>query len=186
MGVKDILAQSEEKMKKTIEATIREFGMIRTGRASPALLDGIKVDYYGTMTPVKQLAAVSAPEARMIVIQPWDPSVLAALEKAILKSELGITPQNDGKIIRLSIPPLNKERRAELVKVVNKQTEEGRVAIRSIRREANEQFKQEQKATKITEDESFKGQETVQKLTDKYIKQLDDLLKQKETEIMEV
>ncbi|MCP4649116.1 MAG: ribosome recycling factor [PVC group bacterium] len=186
MSAKEILTKSEDKMGKSVEVSTREFSTIRTGRASAALVEGIRVDYYGTPTPLKQLAGVSTPEARLIVIQPWDPSCIGDIEKAILKSELGITPSNDGKVIRLSVPPLTKERRAELVKVVHKLTEEGRISIRGVRREANEQIKQEEKKSSITEDESFKAQEDVQKLTDKYIKQLEDFSKKKESEIMEV
>ena len=186
MALKDVLNQSEQKMTKSVEATLREFGMIRTGRASATLVDSIKVDYYGTPTPLKQLASVSTPEARLLVIQAWDPTALAAIEKAILKSELGITPANDGKVLRLSVPSLTKERRVELVKLVNKLTEEGKVAVRSIRRDANEQIKQLEKAHTITEDQMYKSQDDIQKLTDKYSKQLDDLAAKKEAEIMEV
>ena len=184
--VNQILHQTEEKMKKSIEVTTREFNTIRTGRASASLVEGIKVDYYGNPTPLKQLAGISTPEARLIVIQPWDISALQEIEKAILKSELGITPSNDGKLLRLNIPSLTKERRADLVKMIHKLTEEGRVTIRSLRRDANEQLKAAEKSDKITEDENFKAQDNTQKLTDKYIKQLDDLLKNKEKEIMEV
>jgi ribosome recycling factor len=145
MSVNDILHQSEEKMKRSLEVLLREFSTVRTGRASAALVESVRVDYYGTPTPLKQLAGISTPEARLIVIQPWDPSSIAAIEKSILKSELGITPTNDGKVLRLNIPPLTKERRAELVKVVHKLAEEGRIAIRSIRRDANEHIKVEEK-----------------------------------------
>jgi len=186
MAVKEIISQAEEKMKKTVDVTVREFSTVRTGRANPGLVEGIRVDYYGTLTPLKQLAGISTPEARLIVIQPWDPSSIGAIEKAILKSELGITPSNDGKVIRLSVPPLTQERRAELVKVVQKIVEEGRIAIRSIRRDANESIKQSQKDHAITEDESFKAQDEVQKLTDKYIKELETISKKKENDIMEV
>ncbi|MBU4305626.1 MAG: ribosome recycling factor [Candidatus Omnitrophica bacterium] len=186
MNVKDIIHQTEDKMKKSVEVTMRDFSTVRTGRASSALVEGIRVDYYGTPTPLKQLAGISTPEARLIVIQPWDPSCIGAIEKAILKSELGITPSNDGKVLRLSVPALTKERRGELVKLVNKLSEEGRVAVRAVRRESNEQLKESEKKHVITEDENFKGQDDIQKLTDKYIKQIDDLLKQKENEIMEV
>ena len=184
--IKDILQQAESKMKKSIEVTAREFNSIRTGRASSALVDGLKVEYYGTLTPLKQLAGVSTPEARTIVIQPWDINSLGAIEKAILKSDLGITPNNDGKIIRLNIPPLTKERRVDLIKQVHKMTEEGRIAIRANRRDANDLIKQAEKKSDITEDDSRKGLYELQKLTDKYIKELDDLLKNKEKEIMEV
>jgi ribosome recycling factor len=186
MSVKEIMSQSEDKMRKTVEVTMRDFSTVRTGRASAALVEGIKVDYYGTPTPLKQLAGISTPEARLIVIQPWDMSALGAVEKAIQKSDVGITPSNDGKIIRLNVPPLTQERRGELVKVVHKLTEEGRIAIRSIRRDANEAIKKEQKDSKITEDESFKALDDIQKLTDKYIKELEAVSKKKENDIMEV
>jgi ribosome recycling factor len=186
MSVKDILHQAEEKMKKSIEVAMREFSIVRTGRASAALVENVRVDYYGTPTPLKQLAGISTPEARLVVIQPWDPSSIGDIEKAIQKSELGISPSNDGKVLRLNIPPLTKERRAELVKLVHKLAEEARIAIRSVRREANEHIKVEEKDHKVTEDESFQGQDESQKLTDHYIKQIDDLLKHKETEIMDV
>ncbi len=186
MSIKEMLHQAEEKMKKSVEVTVHEFSTIRTGRANTGLVDGIKIDYYGTPTPLKQLAGISAPEARLIVIQPWDPSSLEEIEKAILKSELGITPSNDGKLLRLSIPPLTKERRADLVKLVHRLTEEGRIAIRANRRDANDLIKHDEKEHKIAEDQSFNAHEDIQKLTDKYIKQLDDLLKHKEVEIMEV
>ncbi len=186
MSVKEIISVSEDKMKKTIEVAMRDFSMVRTGRASGALVEGIRVDYYGTMTPLKQLAGIATPEARLIVIQPWDISCLGAVEKAIQKSDIGITPSNDGKIIRLNVPPLTQERRVELVKVIHKLTEENRVAIRAIRRDANESVKLEQKDSCITEDESFKALDEIQKLTDKYIKDLEALSKKKENDIMEV
>ncbi len=186
MPVKEIISQAEAKMKKSVDVCVQDFSTIRTGRASPALVDGLRVDYYGTLTPLKQLAGISTPEARLIVIQPWDISSIGAIEKAIQKSELGIPPSNDGKVIRLSVPPLTKERRAELVKVVHKLTEEGRVAIRAVRREANESIKQAQKNNNVAEDECFKAQEDVQKLTDKCINDLEAFSKKKENDIMEV
>ncbi|MBU1087039.1 MAG: ribosome recycling factor [Candidatus Omnitrophica bacterium] len=186
MSVKEIVHQLEDKMKKTIDVAIRDFSMVRTGRASAALVEGIRVDYYGTSTPLKQLAGIATPEARLIVIQPWDISCLGAVEKAIQKSDLGISPSNDGKIIRLNVPPLTQERRLELVKVIHKLTEENRIAIRAIRRDANEAVKLEQKDAEITEDESFKALDDIQKLTDKYIKELEALSKKKENDIMEV
>lgn len=186
MESKEIIHQSEEKMKKTVEVTMREFNIIRTGRANSALVEGIKVDYYGTPTPLKQLANISVPEAKLIVIQPWDSSCLADIEKAIMKSELGITPTNDGKVVRLGIPSLTKERRTDLVKLIHKLAEEGRVAIRSLRRDANEHLKQEEKNHALTEDEKFKTLDIIQKSTDKHIQQIDDLIKHKEAEIMEV
>ena len=186
MALKEIIAQAEDKMKKSVDVCVRDFSTVRTGRASSALVEGLRVDYYGTSTPLKQLAGISTPEARLIVIQPWDISSVGEIEKAIQKSELGIPPSNDGKVIRLSVPPLTKERRAELVKVVHRLTEEGRVAIRAVRREANESIKQGEKNNSITEDECFKAQDDIQKLTDKFIKDLEGLSKKKESDIMEV
>ncbi|WP_439950894.1 ribosome recycling factor [Desulfolucanica intricata] len=173
-------------MRKTVEVVKKEFASLRAGRATPALLDKITVDYYGTPTPINQLANVSVPEARLLVIQPWDKSVIPALEKAILKSDLGITPNNDGTVIRLAIPQLTEDRRKELVKVVKKKAEEGRVAVRNIRREANDILKSEQKDGNITEDDLRRSQDEVQKITDKYIKEIDKLLENKEKEIMQV
>ena len=183
MNTKEIIHDTETKMKKTVEATQREFSVIRTGRASSALVEGIRVDYYGTSTPLKQLAAVSTPDARLIVIQPWDKNALADIEKAILKSEIGISPTNDGKVIRLSMPPLTTERKAELDKVLKKLAEDGRVSIRTARHAAVEQARKSEKDKIITEDDKFKVQEDIQKLTDKYIKEIDNLLATKEKEI---
>ena len=183
MTIKELLHETETKMKKTVEATHREFSTIRTGRASTALVDGIRVDYYGTPTPLKQLAAVTTPDARLIVIQPWDKGVLAEVEKAILKSEIGIMPTNDGKVIRLSIPSLTQERRAELDKILKKIAEDGHVSIRTGRHHAMEGVKKIEKDKAATEDERFKAQEDIQKLTDKYIKEIDTLLAAKEKEI---
>jgi ribosome recycling factor len=184
--VKDILQQSEEKMKGAITATKREFGTIRTGRANSAILDRVSIDYYGTPTKISQLANVSIPEPRMITIQPWDRSVLKDIEKAILQSDIGITPANDGQIIRLAIPALTEERRKELVKLVRKEAEEKRVAIRNIRRDANEKIKGLEKSSQIAEDETKRFEKQVQELTDRYIKEIDQLLQAKEQEIMEV
>jgi ribosome recycling factor len=183
MTLKELLHDTESKMKKTAEATQREFSTVRTGRASTALVDGIRVDYYGTPTPLKQLAAITTPDARLIVIQPWDKNCLADLEKAILKSEIGITPTNDGKVIRLSIPSLTQERRAELDKIVKKIAEDGHISIRTARHAAIEGVRKLEKDKAVTEDERFKGQEDIQKLTDKYIKEIDALLAAKEKEI---
>lgn len=183
MTTKELIHDTEAKMKKTVEATQREFSTIRTGRASSALIDGIKVDYYGTPTPLKQLAAVSTPDARLIVIQPWDKNILAEVEKAILKSEIGITPTNDGKVVRLSIPPLTDERKAELDKVLKKIAEDGRVSIRTCRHSAIEHVRKFEKDKTVTEDDKFKTQEELQKLTDKYIKEIDTILAAKEKEI---
>ena len=183
MTIKEIMHDTETKMKKTVEATQREFSTIRTGRASTGLVEGIKVDYYGALTPLKQLAAVSTPDARLVMIQPWDKGSMAEIEKAILKSEIGISPTNDGKSIRLSIPSLTDERKAELDKVVKKIAEDGRVSIRTSRHAAVEHVKKAEKDKALTEDDRFKAQEEVQKLTDKYIKEIDTFLAAKEKEI---
>ena len=174
------------KMDKTINVLNQEFAAIRAGRANPAVLDKITVDYYGVPTPVQQVGTVSVPEARTIIIQPWDATVLKELEKAIAASDLGINPQNDGKVIRLTFPPLNEERRKELVKQVSKIAEESKVSIRSIRRDALEGFKKQQKASEITEDDLKGIEKDVQELTDKYTKQIDEILKKKEAEVLEV
>lgn len=186
MEVKEIIAQHEEKMDKTIEALKRELSSIRTGRASTSLLDRITVDYYGTPTPVKQVANVSVPEPRMITITPWEPKMLGEIEKAILKSDLGLNPNNDGKIIRLEIPQLTEERRKELSKKVSKIAEDSKVVIRNIRRDANETIKKMEKKKEVTEDDSKEGQENIQKLTDKKIKAIDEIKAKKEKEVMAV
>jgi len=183
MNVKEIIHDTETKMKKTVESTQRELGTIRTGRASTSLVEGIKVDYYGVPTPLKQIAAISTPDARLIVIQPWDKGILGEVEKAIFKSEIGITPTNDGKVIRLSIPPLTDERRSELDKILKQIAEDGRISIRTARHTAVENARKSEKDKVITEDERFKTQEDIQKLTDKYIKEIDNLLAAKEKEI---
>lgn len=182
----EIIKEAENNMKKTIEVVKKEFASMRAGRATPALLDKISVNYYGTPTPVNQLANISVPEARLLVIQPWDKSSLPEIERAILKSDLGITPASDGTIIRLAIPQLTQERRAELMKVVKKKAEEGRVAVRNVRREINEQLKVQQKDGKMSEDELKRSQEEVQKLTDRFVKEIDGLFSTKEQEIMQV
>ncbi|NLC76649.1 MAG: ribosome recycling factor [Clostridia bacterium] len=181
-----LFQEAEDKMKKAVEAMRKELASIRAGRANPALLDKVQVDYYGTMTPVNQLASISAPEPRLLVIQPWDKSVIAGIEKAILKSDLNLTPSNDGTVIRIAIPQLTQERRQELVKLVKKKAEEFRVVIRNIRREANDGIKAMEKDKSISEDEAKKAQEQIQKLTDRYIEQVDKVLSNKEAEIMEV
>ncbi|MEW6274497.1 MAG: ribosome recycling factor [Bacillota bacterium] len=180
------ISEAETNMKKSLEVLKKEFAGLRAGRATPALLDKVMVSYYGNLMPVNQLANISAPEARLLLIQPWDKAVLPEIEKAILKSDLGITPASDGNVIRLVIPQLTQERRAELVKVVRKKAEEGRVAIRNIRRDTNDLFKQQQKKGELSEDELRRLQEEVQKLTDKYIKEIDQLVANKEQEIMQV
>lgn len=184
--MRELISTAESNMQKTVEIVKREFASLRAGRATPALLDKILVNYYGTPTPVNQLASISVPEPRLLVVQPWDKSVTGEIEKAILKSDLGITPSSDGNVIRLTIPQLTEERRQELVKVIKKKAEEGRVAIRNVRRDANDQLKAKQKKGEITEDELRRGQDEVQKLTDKYIKEIDRLLQAKEKEIMEI
>lgn len=184
--VKEIIASNEERLEKSIAALKREFGSLRAGRATPSLLDKVMVDYYGTPTPVNQVAKVSVPEPRMIMITPWEKSLMHDIEKAIMKSDLGLSPNSDGTAIRLSIPQLTQERRQELVKTVGKKAEEAKVAIRNIRRDGNDAIKKLEKAKEITEDESKKGQESVQKLVDKYIKTVDTLREAKEKEIMEV
>ena len=177
------LHEIEEKMKKSVDATVREFAEIRTGRASPSLVEGIMVEYYGTNTPLKQMASISVPEPRLITIHPWDPSSIAAIEKAILKSQLGINPMNDGKIMRIAIPSLTKERCEELKKVLHKIAEQGRVSIRTVRRDGIDSVKKMEDSKEITEDARFKGQEDIQKLTEKYTKRIEDLLKEKEKEL---
>jgi len=182
----EVINSAEDKMKKTIEVLRRDLGTVRAGRANPAMLDRIVVDYYGTPTPVNQLANVSVPEPRLLIIQPWDKSSIKDIEKAILKSDIGITPSNDGIVIRLGIPQLTAERRVEIVKQVKKKAEEARVAIRNIRRELIEEIKQVEKEKLASEDDAKKGQEKAQKLTDKYIKEIDDAFDKKEKEILEV
>ncbi|WP_027186491.1 ribosome recycling factor [Desulfovibrio inopinatus] len=184
--MEEILMDAEDRMEKALSSLDREFSRLRTGRASTALLDGIKVDYYGTPTPIDQLASLSTPDSRTVTIQPWDKSAFAAVEKAILKSDLGLTPVNDGKIIRIGIPPLTEDRRRELVKVAKKYTEEAKVAVRNIRRDANESLKKKKNDKEISEDDMHKGQDEVQKLTDAYVKKSDDALATKEKEIMEI
>ncbi|MEW6448508.1 MAG: ribosome recycling factor [Bacillota bacterium] len=173
-------------MKKAVEHLRKDLSTVRTGRATPALLDRITVDYYGTPTPVNQLATINVPEPRLLVIQPWDKSAISDIERAIMKSDLGINPVNDGSVIRLVLPQLTQERRQELVKLVRKKAEEGRVAIRNIRRDVNDELKARQKEGGFSEDELKRMQGEVQKLTDKYIKETDNVLAAKEKEIMEV
>ncbi|MBR2214620.1 MAG: ribosome recycling factor [Selenomonadaceae bacterium] len=184
--IKDVIAAQEDKMKKSIEALKREYATLRAGRATPALLDKVMVEYYGTPTPVNQVAKVSVPEPRMIVIQPWEKTILHDIEKAIMKSDLGLTPNSDGNAIRLSIPQLTQERRQEIVKTVSKKAEETKVAIRNLRRDGNDAIKKLEKAKEATEDEVKKGQEDMQKLADKYVKQVDSTKAAKEKEVMEV
>jgi len=184
--IKLLHKETKEKMDMAIEAISHEFGSIRTGRASASILDGIKVDYYDTFTPLNQMATISVPESRLIVIQPWDPSALANMEKAILKSDLGLNPTNDGKVIRLAIPMLTEERRKQLVKVVKNMAEESRISIRNTRRDSNEKLKKMEKDKEITEDDYHNGLKEIQTLTDDFIAKVDELLSRKEKEIMEV
>lgn len=183
--IESTIEETKERMGKTIEALKTELSRVRTGRASLSLLDGIRVDYYGTQTPLNQMASLSVPESRLITIQPWDTTVIKDIEKAILKSDLGLTPSNDGKLIRIAIPPLTEERRKELVKVVYKIGEEHKVAIRNIRRDSNELLKMAKKDGEISEDDAFKGQDRVQETTDEFVKSIDELTKEKEKEILE-
>ena len=186
MEIKEIITREEARMDKTIESLKHEFANVRTGRAHTSLLDSVMVDYYGAPTPVNQVANVSAPDPRMILIAPWDKTMIGAIEKAILTSDLGLNPNNDGDSIRLGIPQLTEDRRKELVKVVSKKAEDAKVAIRNIRRDANDAIKKEEKAKTITEDVSKDGQEQVQKLTDKKIKLIDELRDTKEKDVMSV
>ena len=176
----------KEKMNKTISVYSENLSEIRAGRANPAILNKVKIDYYGTPTPINQVAGISVPEARMIVIQPWDASVLKDIEKAILASDIGINPNNDGKVIRLAFPELNEERRKELVKEIKKYAEETKVAIRNSRRDAIEKFKAMQKQGEMTEDELKSAEEEVQKITDKNIEEIDKMIQNKESEIMSI
>lgn len=175
-----------EKMEHALEHLKRDLAGLRTGRASVALLDGVRVDYYGTMTPLKQVANISTPEARLITIQPWEPSLIKEIEKAIANSGLGVNPSNDGKLIRLPLPPLTEERRKELGKICKKHGEDTKVQIRGFRRDANDELKKLQKDTKLTEDELRKAEQDTQKLTDTYVQKIDDVIKKKEQEILEV
>ncbi len=179
-----MIVQTENLMKKSLESLLREFQEVRTGRAHPSLVEDLHVDYYGTPTPLKQMAAVSAPDASSIIIQPWDPSALAEIERAILGSKIGITPNNDGKIIRLVVPMLSEERRKEMAKVVKDIAEKGRVSLRSIRREANDKVVKLKKDSVISEDDSARALEDVQKITDKYIKEVDSLLEKKTKDLL--
>ncbi len=184
--MKDIFEKAESKMKKTIEHLEEEYAAVRAGRANPAVLDRIMVNYYDTPTPINQLAAVSVSEARVLTIQPWDMSVLRMIERAIQTSDLGVNPQNDGKVIRLIFPPLNEERRRELAKETSKLCEDAKVAVRSIRRDAIEKLKEMKKAGDITEDDLKDAEKKTQTLTDKYVKNADESFARKEKEIMEI
>ena len=184
--IKEILKKQEDRMQKSLDSLKKEFASLRAGRATPALLDKVMVDYYGTPTPVNQVAKVSVPGPRMIVIQPWEKTILHDIEKAIMKSDLGLNPNSDGTAIRLAIPQLTQERRQELVKTVNKKAEEAKVALRNMRRDGNDAVKKLEKSKEVPEDEAKKGQESMQKLVDKYIKLVDAARTAKEKEVMEV
>ena len=185
-GIDDLVQDAERRMDKSVESTQVEFNTVRTGRASAALLDRIQIDYYGTQTPLKQLASINAPEARLLTVQPFDPGSIKAIEKAIMESELGLTPSNDGKVVRLPIPQLTEERRKELVKVVRNLAEEHRVAVREIRRDAMRHLKELVVKGEVGDDDERRAEDRVQKLTDEHTKQIDEQLKHKEAEIMEV
>ena len=185
-AIEDFLADAKRRMDKSIEATHHEFNSIRTGRASPALLDRINIDYYGTPTPLKSLASISAPEARLLVVQPFDPGAIKNIERAIQESDLGLMPSNDGKLVRLPIPALTEERRKDLVKVVRRVAEEGKVAIRNVRRDVMQHLKELVVNGDVGDDEERRAEAQVQKITDDHTKSIDDLLKVKEAEIMEV
>src|SRR5712692_1069217 len=184
--MEDIVARAEAKMKASVDVLRKELASVRTGRASPGLVENLHVEYYGTEKPLKQLANISAPETRSIVIQPYDRGAMGSIEKAILKSDLGLTPNNDGQNIRLTIPTLTEERRKDLVKMVRRQLEEGRIAVRNVRRDANEHLKAMEKEKTLSADDDKRAQERLQKLTDTYVKQIDDIGHAKEAEVMEV
>ncbi len=184
--VADLFADAERRMQKAVEALKQDLGGIRTGRASSALVERIQVDYYGTPTPINQVASISVPEARLLVIQPWDRKLLADIEKAIQKSDLGINPNNDGQVIRLSIPPMNEERRRELAKTLHKRLDEHKVAIRNVRRDVQDKLRDREKKKEISEDELKRSTERLQKLTDRYVDEMDRVGKTKEQEILEV
>jgi len=184
--MKEALKDAEDRMKKALASLEKDFAKLRTGRASASLLDGIKVDYYDTPTPLDQIASVSTPDSRTITIQPWDKSAFPKIEKAILKSDLGLNPVNDGKIIRIAIPALTEDRRKDLAKVAKKYAEDAKVALRNVRRDANEALKKKKNDKTLSEDEMHKGQEDIQKLTDAYVVKCDEALSAKEKEIMEI
>jgi ribosome recycling factor len=185
-AIEDFLTDAERRMDSSIEHTRHEFNSVRTGRASPALLDRIAIDYYGTTTPLKNMATISTPESRLLTVQPYDPTQIRAVEKAIQESDLGLTPSNDGKLIRLPIPQLTEERRKELVKLVRRYAEEGRVAVRNVRRDVMRHLEELVRNGDVGDDEERRAETQVQKLTDEHVKRIDELLKHKEAEIMEV
>lgn len=183
--LESIYDETDESMNKAITALKNELMKVRTGRASLSLLDGIRVDYYGTQTPINQMASLSVPENRLITVQPWDVSVIKEIEKAILKSDLGLTPVNDGKLIRIAIPPLTEERRKELVKIVHKMCEDHKISVRNIRRDSNDLIKELKKDSEIPEDDAFRAQAKIQNATDDHIRIIDEIYKEKEKEILE-
>jgi len=183
--IESIYQETKDNMGKSIEALENELKRVRTGRASLSILDPIRVDYYGTLTPLNQMASLSIPESRLITIQPWDVSVIKDVEKALLKSDLGLTPSNDGKLIRIAIPPLTEERRKQLVRSIQKKSEEFKIAVRNIRRDSNEMLKSLKKDGEISEDDAFRAQDQVQKITDEHVQLIDDIFKEKEKEILE-
>ena len=184
--ITELYQDSEKKMEKTIESLGRELATIRTGRASLSIFDGITLEYYGSKSPLNQVATLSVPESRLIVIQPWDPTSIKDIEKAIMRSDLGLTPNNDGKVIRIPIPTLTEERRVQLVKVVKRNGEDGKIAIRNVRRDAISETKEFEKEKVISEDELHRAQDEIQKITDRFIKMVDDLIEKKEKEVLEV
>ncbi len=184
--ISETISEAERRMTKAVEAAQRDYVTIRTGRANPALLERVSVDYYGSNMPINQVATISVPEPRLIVIAPWDKAVIPSIERAITKSDLGLTPSTDGTVIRLAIPHLTEERRKELIRVLHKKAEEHRVAVRNIRRDANEHLKRLEKDGEASEDDVYRAQQEVQKLTDKYIEQIDSVTNAKESELMEV
>lgn len=186
MDIKSVLTEMETRMKKSLDLLRSEFSSVRTGKASPALVENIFVTYYGAPTRLRDMAGISTPDPKLILIQPWDPTAIPEIEKAIIQTQLGITPTTDGKVLRLPIPELSEERRVDLVKLIRKMAEEGRVALRNIRRDAIEHIRKLEKDKKITEDERYKNEKTIQDKTEDFIKQIDELIKHKEKEIMEV
>lgn len=186
MEHKKVLSEMDTRMKKSIDLVRSEFSSIRTGKASPALVENILVTYYGTPTKLRDLAGISTPDPKLIVVQPWDPSAIRDIEKAIMQTELGITPASDGKVLRLPIPELSEERRKELVKLIKKLAEEGKIAVRNIRRDAIDGIRKLEKDKKITEDDKYKNEKTIQDKTEEFIKQIDEIVKHKEKEVMEV
>ena len=184
--IKELLEDAKRRMDKSVKAFQNEIAKVRTGRASVALVDSIKVDYYGSLMPLNQMATITVADARLIVIQPWDPSAIGAIEKAIQRSDLGLSPTNDGKVIRLSVPPLTEERRKELVRLVRKMAEEARVAVRNIRRDTLDDLKELKKEGEISEDDFYRAQDQLQKITDKHISKIDKILEEKEKDIMTI